>query len=242
MTRIDLKKSSGFPLIFEDDVLNTFDLLPKKVDIYPLTSLKNQLLNDEVNCPEIFYTNYLDIDKQKEFENLGIQVNIVVLMPNLAGVEFVKTKALSVNSHKIIDVLYGGGSIVMQNFKDSYDGKIIYTNLKKSQKIVVPKNFQHTVVNTKLTPMIYIEITKRNIKIDDSLDDMRGMSYYVIRKNAKQEIVRNPVYRLVPSAKKINYEKIITNLGITSKTPIIKQIIKNTKRYDWLFNNNDIDI
>lgn len=242
MTRIDLKRSSGFPLIYEGDLLNTFDFLPKKIDIYPLTSLKNQLLNDEVNCPEIFYTIYHDIDRQNEFKNLGIQVNIVVLMPNLAGVEFVKTKALAVNSHKIIDVLHGGGCIVMQNFKDSYDGKIFHTNLKKSQKIVVPKNYQHTVVNTKQTPMIFLEITKRNIKLDDSLDDMRGMSYYVIRKNAKQEIVRNPVYRLVPSAKKINYEKIISNLGITSKTPIIKQITKNTNRYDWLFNDYDINI
>ena len=66
------------------------------------------------------------------------------------------------------------------------------------------------------------------------------MAYYVIRKNAKQEVVRNPNYKIVNEPDKIDMEKLIQSLGMTPKTPVIKQIIRKYERFDWLFKKNTI--
>jgi len=60
------------------------------------------------------------------------------------------------------------------------------------------------------------------------------MAYYVIRKNAKQEIVRNPNYKIVNEPEKIDTEKILKEYLITPKTTITKQIIRKNERFDWL--------
>ena len=60
------------------------------------------------------------------------------------------------------------------------------------------------------------------------------MAYYVIRKNAKQEIVRNPNYKIVNEPEKIDTEKILKEYSITPKTTITKQIIRKNERFDWL--------
>ena len=74
------------------------------------------------------------------------------------------------------------------------------------------------------------------------LDGKSGLAYYVIRKNAKQEIVRNPYYKIVNEPEKLDWDKIILNYGITPKTPVIKQIIRKYEKFDWLFKENSITL
>jgi hypothetical protein len=99
-----------------------------------------------------------------------------------------------------------------------------------------------SISNTKSTQLVYIQLIDKKSSIENCLDDMGGMSYYVIRKNAKQEIVRNPQYRQAGTPRKINFEKIISSWNITSKTPIIKQILRKYEKFSWFFSNNSITI
>jgi len=68
------------------------------------------------------------------------------------------------------------------------------------------------------------------------------LAYYVIRKNAKQEIVRNPNYKIVNEPEKIDWDSITQEYGITPKTPIIKQIVRKNERFEWLFKENSVSI
>lgn len=243
MTRIDLKKSSGFPLIYDGENLISDELSYSDKRVFSISDLKNQLLNDEVTCPDFFYIKYSNWDKDGIYNSKNLQVNFYIVMPNLAGVEFVKTRAVTcTNNHRIIEILYGGGTLINQDFDTTPEGNIWYSTLKKGQKAIIRSGFSSCIANTKLTPLIYLEICPSNSIFDDSLDDMKGMSYYVIRKNAKQEVVRNPEYRLVTEPRKVNFEKVLTKFGITNKTPIIKQILRKYEKFSWLFNSDDINI
>jgi hypothetical protein len=73
------------------------------------------------------------------------------------------------------------------------------------------------------------------------LEDKRGMSYYIIRKNAKVEVVRNPAYKMVDKIEKLDIEDILKEKRITPKTPLVKQIERKRERYDWLFEKDSID-
>ena len=73
------------------------------------------------------------------------------------------------------------------------------------------------------------------------LEDKRGMSYYIIRKNAKVEIVRNPAYKIVNKVGKVDMDKLIEEKGITPKRNLIKQIEKNSERFEWMFQKDIMD-
>ena len=71
---------------------------------------------------------------------------------------------------------------------------------------------------------------------------MKGMSYYIIRKNAKQETVRNPEYKLAQKPEKINIDGLLSKYGIRKGTPIVKQIMRKYEKYTWLFKEDSVTI
>ena len=84
-------------------------------------------------------------------------------MPNQAGIEYIKTKtSLCKSSHRLIDIIYGGGMLIQQNF-ESNDLGIIYTStLKKGSKAVVFSGYDYVISNTKSSPLIFMEIFLKN--------------------------------------------------------------------------------
>jgi hypothetical protein len=73
------------------------------------------------------------------------------------------------------------------------------------------------------------------------LEDKRGMSYYIIRKNAKVEIVKNPAYKMVDDIEELNFEPLLEDKRITPKRPLVKQIERKRERYNWFFEKSDMD-
>jgi len=164
------------------------------------------------------------------------------MKPNLAGIEFVKTKVTrSKNYTRIIEILYGGAIVLLQRYRTPKDNKIYKLVAKKGQKIIVPSGYDLVIVNTRQnSTLIFAEFSCTKAISRVVLDDNSGMAYYVIRKNAKQEVVRNPNYKIVNEPDKIDMEKLIQSLGMTPKTPVIKQIIRKYERFDWLFKENTV--
>lgn len=244
MAKIDLKKTSGFPLIYDGEDLQAKDLTFKEIVPIPIEKVKPQLLNKELNCPEIFYKKYKELDLGDLYASKALRINFYVLKPNLAGIEFVKTRATRCSKYaRIIDIVYGGATILLQKYRSPKDNRIIRIYAKKEQKIIIPPGYSSVIVNTRQNSnLIFAEYL--SVKADPQvvLDDKNGLAYYIIRKNAKQETVRNPFYKIVNEPEKINWDRIILDYGITPKTPVIKQILRKYEKFDWLFKENSVTI
>ncbi len=244
MAKIDLKKTSGFPMIYDGEDLQVKDLSFKETLAVTIDEIRPQLLNKELSCPEIFYKKYKRLDVDQIYASKGLRINFVVLKPNLAGIEFVKTRATRCLKYaRLIDIVYGGATILLQRYKSPRDNRTIKITAKREQKIIVPAGYCCTIINTRQNSnLIYAEYTsiKANPKV--VLDGKSGLAYYVIRKNAKQETVRNPYYKIVNEPEKLDWDRIILNYGITPKTPVIKQIIRKYEKFEWLFKEDSVAI
>lgn len=245
MARIDLKNSSGFQMTFNGDDLEVKDFSFKSVNEIPIEDVRKQLLNKELSCPDIFYKKYKGLDDENDmYKSKKIHINFYTLKPNLAGIEYVKTRATRCSKYpRIIETIHGGAVIILQDYDGPKKNRIIITSTKKKQKIVVPPNFAMVVVNARQNSnLVFAEYMSTDANPKVVLDDRDGLAYYIIRKNAKQEIVRNPSYKIVNEPEKIDWDKIVEEYGITPKTPIIKQIVRKYERFDWLFKENSVSI
>lgn len=244
MVKADLKKSSGLNIVYNGEGLEFTDIdylsaLDISVDL-----IRPHLLNRELTCPDIFYTKYFEIDKDGIYKKKKLKVNFSVVKPNLAGIEFVKTRSTRSEKYpRILEIVYGGGILLMQKFENKFESDIISINIKKNMKIVVPAGYDVVMVNTRqVGALIVEEIASVKANIKTTLDDMHGMAYYVIRKNAKQEVVRNPEYRAASEIRKVNWDKVLSDIKITGKTPLIKQILRKYDKFDWLFKENSFNL
>jgi len=237
MARIDLRKSAGIPLLYNGTDLQPQGLKFKNVLAVDINEIRPQLLNKSLSCPQNFYRKWEDLDGENIFAERNLLVNFYTIQPNLAGIEYVKTIAAQCDKYpRIIEAVYGGGMVLMQKYNSSEDNIVIKRILKKGDKAIVPGNFSYTIINTRQNSnLIAVEISCKNSSTKKVLDDNNGMSYYVIRKNAKQEVVRNPDYKIVNNIDKTDWEKVFQEKGITPRTPIIRQILRNYERYTWLF-------
>ena len=244
MAKIDLKKTSGFPLNYDGNALIADNMEFREEITVNIDDIRKQLLNKSLKCPEIFYKKYVALDTDDVYKSKKLQISFYVLKPNLAGIEYVKTKAtLNPKYPKILEVVYGGGTIILQRYNSVRDHRVIKVAAKKSQKIIVPAGYSSVIVNSRQSSnLIVAEYQNIQTEPEIVLDDTNGMSYYIIRKNAKQETVRNPYYKIVNPPETVNWESIINEYGITPKTPIIKQIMRKYEKFDWLFKQNSIDI
>lgn len=244
MAKIDLKKSAGLSLLLEDQELIAQDAqFASKAD-YTIKMVKNQLLNKDLTYPEVVYTKYIGLDSEKLFEKKKLQINEYVIPANLMGIEYVKTNAVLCQEYpKLLEVHYGGGVVIMQKVEKNRVVDVIMSKIKRDQKLIVPAGYSMSIINTRQQPpLVVAEIYNKDAKTYAALDAVGGMSYYVIRKNAKQEIVRNPLYRSAPDMRKVNWDNLITKEKITLKTPLAKQIMRKYAKFKWLFKENSIEV
>ncbi|MBP5204582.1 hypothetical protein J6Z48_03010 [bacterium] len=245
MSKIDLKTTFALPIVYENkDFPIGKNFSYKEKTIITIDDIRDQLLNEELDCPEVFYTKYKYIDSNSVFSNKKIKVNIYVMEPNLAGIEYVKTKVSRCKQYpKVIEVLYGAATILLQKYTSPLDNIVMKYSLKKGDKGLIPAGYDYVAVNPRQNAtLILAEYSNIDAISRTVLDDNSGLAYYVIRKNAKQEVVRNPNYKIVSPVKKVSMSKIIEKYGITQKTPFSKQLLKNITKYDWLFQEDSVSI
>lgn len=227
MVKVDLLKASGLPLYLENGQLFGFTQINAQRQNFQINEVRKQLLNSDVECSDTIFSKYSNLFPEYLKK---VSINAYLITPFLAGIEYSKTNAFVSTQNSIYEVIHGGGVLIMQDFNSSEEGKVFYTVLKKGSKFVIPSGYEFSFSNTKSLPLIVLEFTQNSKSICNCLDDMKGMSYYVIRKNAKYEIVKNPSYKFVGDAMKLGFEKPLKSLGISPKTPIYKQLSKNYEK------------
>lgn len=244
MARIDLRQSTGLPIYYSGN-----DLLPQGLTISQTSTvcideMRLQLLNPDLNCPEFFYKKYSDIDKDNVFKEKNIKINMYLIFPNLAGIEYAKTIATRSRKYpRIFEIAYGGGIILFQKYNSSSNNRVIKVTVKKGQKVIIPSGYTCAIINSRQNSnLIFLEIHSRDAKPRIVLDDRKGMSYYIIRKNAKQETVRNPEYKIVEEPENIDMDLILSKYGVRNGTPIVKQIMRKYEKFNWLFSQDSVSI
>ncbi|HPQ79253.1 MAG TPA: glucose-6-phosphate isomerase family protein [Candidatus Dojkabacteria bacterium] len=242
MSKIDLKSATGLSIVYENDTLVFKNASFIKKKEFTIDDVREQLLNKELDCPEIFYKKYYNVDTDSLFSSKKIKLHLYTVSPNLAGIEFVKTKVTRCKKYpRLIEILNGTAVILLQQYKSPKENRIIKFLAKKGHKIIIPANYDFVAINTRQNvPLIFAEILYINALTRVVLDDNSGMAYYVIRKNAKQEVVRNPNYKIVNEVEKVDMDKIIKAYGITPKTTVIKQLIRKYEKFNWLFKENSV--
>ncbi|HRX44013.1 MAG TPA: glucose-6-phosphate isomerase family protein [Candidatus Dojkabacteria bacterium] len=244
MAKIDLKQSTGLPIFYSGEDLLPQGLSVSQTSLVCIDEIRLQLLNPDLNCPENFYKKYSDLDKDNVFKEKNIKINMYLIFPNLAGIEYTKTFATrSKNYPRILEIAYGGGIILLQRYDSPKSNRVIKLPVKKGQKIIIPQGYTCAIINSRQNSnLIVLELHSRDAKPRIVLDDRKGMSYYIIRKNAKQETVRNPEYKIVEEPESINIDSILSKYGVRNGTPIVKQIMRKYEKFTWLFSQDSVSI
>lgn len=248
MALIDLRKFSGLALAFDEGQLIEQE---KGIEIghrqtVPISNMRFQILNPELSCPGIFYYVFSRIDRKSLLKRKNLRYDMYVIPPNLAGIEYVKTSGLTSGKYPVLlDVTHGYVTIILQSKCEGetesggYNSFIV--RLSRGDKYVIPPDHEFVIINTRRSLAIVSLIYSLKGRLRRVLDDTRGISSYIIRKNARLEVVRNPFFRNVnvvsPCKTKVLYKKF----SLTAKTPIFKQILRKYPRFKWLHDASKID-
>jgi len=249
---IDLQSCCSLPIQFDqregtfifDEELN-YDL-EKRISLADLLPV---LLNKSLVYPQKVYMEYNGLRKpdHKSFFKSRLTYDIVYLPAGLLGIEYVKShiyfstpkNGSDTTSSDIIEVLYGVLTVIIQKIenRDEFTFEAIVNEgfivkLKKGEKLIIPKGYYYCFVNTRNVPAIFARIHRNHNTIDySSLRKEQGLAYYVIRKNARQEVVMNPRYRVVPKIQRAIPDRISPFFKMLGKSPLYTQLVRSPEKF-----------
>lgn len=247
---INLQNSSGLPLLLntQDNSLHPAgEICFDKVDKVKLDAVRPLLLNKTLRYPLHVYTEYCNLRLRSHkgmFSKNNLHYSIIVLPPGLLGIEYNKTHVFAPDKDQnditaIIDIVYGSGMVLIQRVKEK--GKLDFETevsfvaifrVRKGDRLPIPQRYMYTFINSRNSPLIVARVYEDDGKIDyRSMRREQGMSYYFIRKNAREEVVRNPRYKDMPNLRKLKAETYARKFRLTSSKPIYTQFIQNPKRF-----------
>ena len=116
---------------------------------------------------------------------------------------------------------------------DTYVEEGLVASLKKGDKFAIPTGYFHTFINADTIPVLFTRVYKENGLVDyKNLQRENGLAYYCIRKNAKMEIVHNPMYKDIPAIKKVKPAESIVAFGLKESDSLYSQLRGNCKVFE----------
>ena len=206
-----------------------------------LKHLSPILLNKALIYPEQVYEEYKGICYQQDENMLNgcISYDLINLPSGLLGIEYIKTHVYfspidfgEAKVSSIIEMLFGNLYILMQKNAPKDDLEF-YTKvesgylvkLKQGDRFEIPEGFLYTFVNASENNAIFTKVYKKCSVIDyTSLRKERGLAYYCIRKNGRQEIVHNPYYKNTPNIVELSMDTSIFNSDIEVHKPLYESL------------------
>jgi len=180
-----------------------------------LENLSPILLNKSLKYPEQVYEEYQGVHYQQDqtLVSYDVSYDLINLPFGLLGIEYVKTHVYfsPIFSQEdkvscIVEILFGNLFIILQ--KNAKKSEFVsYTQvdsgflvkLKAGDRFIIPEGYLYTFINTGNTNVLFSRVYKKYSIIDYAiLKKERGLAYYCIRKNGRQEIVQNPYYKNTP--------------------------------------------
>ncbi len=241
---LELKTLLGFPAQL-DLATNQFvspqaTVVQRK--LFTSDTLRSQLMNKDVAANTLVYTKFIQVDDENILMSRGLRLNLYSMPAGVLGVEYFKTKASRTNGFpKLLEVVYGSATLLLFRMTKK-ESTFIVSKLSKGKKAIIPPEYSMTILNARASHLVVKEIYSTDVRHKYVLDEMNGMPYYVIRKNAKQELVKNPSFNTAIPVSKVNWSKILKKYNITEKTPILKQVLRKHDKCRWLFDKTETPI
>ena len=237
---LDIKRNIGFSVQIIDNQIKSADLKFRKSLLIKISSLRKQILNNEVQLPENIYRKYLRGDIHGILSNKGIAMNIIMVYPGMIGIEYCKTLCSRIlNYPKILECVYGAGLLILYKYNIDYTLDTIILRVKAGSKIILPCGYAYSAINTRKQNFILAEFHSNKTKSKVISNEKNGAPYYIIAKNSRMEIVRNPNYKNISKYRKVDMKPVLLKYGISDKTPILKQILRKYEKFEWLFTQDN---
>lgn len=256
---IYLAKPSSFDIKFDNinHVLTLGDGI-KYEDVLEgtLEYVRPCLLNPDLDVPIHLYRVYQNmhlVDEPTVSADGKIEYDLLLMPPNVMGVEYVKThghqmptiSGKSTTYPIIIEILYGSGTFLFQKFNENFDpliatepeiSEVYMVKAPKGTKLVIPPGFYYTLINTRST---YLATGRLHYMWEEKserlkIEEKQGFCYFVIRKNARQEIVQNPRYKNIPRLQKLKPEQTMKMAKIKSSKPLVTLLRKYPEKFEFL--------
>ncbi len=232
--KIDLKKCAGISLCYEKSELTSKDFTFEEVSDYKISHIREELLNRNIYCPENFYRKYIGADHNKILESKNLKLNYYLVYGGVAGIEYLKTHVYNTGKFsRALEILTGRGLLMIQ-----HGDKNLNIRIRQGDKVLLPSKTTFIIVNIKYSPLIVEEMYNSSIT-DSKVDGGReAVPFFVINKNSKPVVVRNPNHFLDSEIEKIKFDDILDKYGISPKTPLIKQVMRKYEKFNWLLEPN----
>lgn len=193
-----------------------------------IENVRDFLLNDDLRYPKVVYNRLAGVGIKKHKKNWKkYRHDMIFLSLGVAGIEFVKTEGWKyVSKGKDVPVLFetvlGSVSLILQKngscFKRSgilgddeffCADKVVVIRVPRGRKVLVPPGYYIVVVNNTLNPAaVSIVVDKDAEEVSAPFSQSRGAAYYAIKKNARLEMVPNPLYRGLHPIKRLRPESV----------------------------------
>lgn len=232
------------------------DVYIEEPHIVDLKSILPTLLNKSLHYPKDVYSEYTSVRSKSDvsLEEVPVYMDLIALPPGLLGIEFIKTHIYYISEEaqegefsNIVEVVYGELTVLLQKNKakeDEFDFETrvdhaYVIKVKASEKFIIPKGYFYTFINSEEDSVVFVRAGKTRNHIDyTTLRREGGLAYYCIRKNARQEIVKNPLYKDTPDILSIPCSKFRENLELDFKKALYDMIKEQTKVLSTLLCNN----
>lgn len=250
---INLQDFFSFPSLF--DKKDNSLIFPSNVDYsssntITLDDIKPILLNRTLRYPREIYTEYRNVSFNSDSEKYckcNLNFDVIVIPTGLLGIEYNKTHIYRGGENEgklcaLVEVVYGSALIMLQRTKakerfqiGTEVDEVVIIRVSQGAKVPIYSGYMYEFINSKSKPLI-IAKTYISRKIDyTQIKREQGLAYYIIRKNARQEVVKNPRYKEVPNARmKIRFDN--EEVPIDIRKPLYNQLIEETNKFQDLFN------
>lgn len=210
-----------------------------------LADISPSLLNKSLMYPQKVYKCHRGVQLRSHQQVGGdLGYDVFYLPDGLLGIEYIKTHIFFSESNAkaacVVQVFSGVLTVIMQKNKpkesiydiDSHVEEVVMTEVKSGEKLVVPAGYYYTFVNTDPDPVVFARVVRDEHVADyDALKRESGLAYYLISKNARQEIVLNPRYRTVPELVSVPAGEMNGRAGYAgdSETALYEEVVAGTK-------------
>jgi len=176
-----------------------------------------------------------------------MRLKLVVIKPYYVGVEYAHTKpVISKDFPRLLEVVHGDVVLVTypselvdvdQNLQ-KHENKVFMLDLKPGQKAVIPPDWVYIIVNKGSVPGVVLEIHHPKQKTNVVERKKKHPPFYVIVRNEKPEVVKNPRFRFVQNFAWVDPVSVAEGLSLASKTPMLNQFLRSSHKFGWFLNGD----
>lgn len=213
-----------------------------------LMEIVHSLLNKSLRYPESVYSHHQRMLRVQDTtlwpENFTYDV--MYIPAGLLGIEYIKTHIFHMSPNYapaacVVQVLEGVLTLVLQKNKEKDDPFDIATcvdearilQLRRGEVAVIPSGYYYTFINTQEVPVIFARVIGVEHIVDyQTLRRENGLAYYLISKNARQELVSNPRYRSTVDVKKMSVADLNSRYSYEqSDKPLYEQVKSQSHKF-----------